>query len=299
MRQITGILFALIPALAIAQGTAQRPGKVRPIESGSNNAATSADFGGWIEWRSPVTQNKTQYLPHCDDKINGATITVIDGEYNASTYHITVAVQNGTSNVDHTPTGRDMEADGAVMQLVCDGRDNWIVLYDNETGSPVRIATNSTLMNGGNQFCSGATCATPSSEVYCSAPNGGRAEGCSRKVYEDTLRGTDNGGLVVYEATQPVLIGLPRNTPHGAFHSGWETKIANYGTLPITIRSSGPSTITGAGATPAPSAANGGSILTIQPEDSVELYATQTVVGTDHGNYIAVAVPRTLTGDAR
>jgi len=272
------LLFALLFAMwidrAYPQQTAQRPGTVRVTPTTArDDTATAKDFGGWIEWRSTLTGTKTQFLPHCAANANGATITVIDGERNASQHPIEIKVTGESSNVGNDPGGREINSNGGVVQMVCDGVNNWIILSDSETGSQTRVVTDAMMANGGTQGQCNSNGAN-GGNCYCSINTAGAHTGtCSLIVNEDTLRGTDNGGLVIYRYTnRAVRADLPRNAPHSAYAPGWETIVENDGPFPLVIASAADTTIHGAVTRP-----NGGSELTINPHDAVEIFSGQNL----------------------
>jgi len=60
-------------------------------------------------------------------------------------------------------------------------------------------------------------------------------DGCAEKIFEDNLRPSDSGRIVVYDAPRTVYVGLSRITPHSGFAPGWSTTIINKGQGNVVI----------------------------------------------------------------
>lgn len=119
------LLLAAEPVLA-AQSGAMRPGITRRVTTGTTDTAGFTDLGGQISWQSATAAAKTQTLMACNNLIDGLRIGVVDGQYTAATYPITVVAASG--NVGGTSAGLPITGNGMGVIFVCDGATtNWAV----------------------------------------------------------------------------------------------------------------------------------------------------------------------------
>jgi hypothetical protein len=113
----------------------------REVVSGTTDNARVTDFEGGIFWKSAATSGKTETLPACTLGLNGAWITVIDEEGNASQYNITVNAASGT--VGGQSLGVPITSNYGADIFKCDGAaTNWAIKATYAPGTNVRqVAT--------------------------------------------------------------------------------------------------------------------------------------------------------------
>jgi hypothetical protein len=239
IKSLVALGIVLLPALAFAQGVAQRPGTVRVIPSGFEDHATAKDFGGWIAWRSNHNGNKTQFVPVCNATANGAVLTIIDGQGNSSTHPIDVKVPNDGGNVGQSPNGFSINYNNGSAQIVCDGNNNWMIVSEYAPGGlPPRVVHANQITTFTNSWltCSDATSCAPyvnNPDYLCDAAQ--NPSQCALETFEDTLRPSDANRMVVYDAPRNVDLALPRSTPHTGFRPGWSTIVVNRGQGNVTV----------------------------------------------------------------
>jgi hypothetical protein len=262
-----GIIFwlLLLGSMAFAQGVAQRPGTVRPVTA-TPDTATARDFGGWIAWRSAASGTKIQNIPACTATINGASITVVDAIGTATAGPIDVRTSGG-SHIGGSVNGYEISGNHGAVQLVCDGaHTDWMIIGQSIMGFSTREVNSSNSIQLNNGPVTGLT-AGPG--VQCNDAN----TQCTYVSYEDTIRPSDNGGIVEYtinDGPKPVRIGLPRSNADTAFAPGnFNVTLVNHGAIPLSVNATPPSLI------------NGNTTLAVPGGDTVTLTADA------QGNYIA------------
>lgn len=132
------ILYLLVCMPALAQSVAMRPGHARIISSNvTDDTATTADYDGWIVWKSPVAGSKIQQLSHCNSTASGRSIGVVDEQYNASVYAIDIGAVDSTIG---GVSGFTIDSNGGSALFVCDGVNNWMTVM-HSSGFSVRTQT--------------------------------------------------------------------------------------------------------------------------------------------------------------